>query len=304
MAIDEGSGSKPSVYCTLVTNDAYVIAALVLAKSLRNTKTTHQLTVIVTPDDMSSDSMTRLADAFDAVIPVAAISGISQKNLTMIGRPDLHATLTKLQLWSLTHYSRVLYLDADTLVLQNLDHLFDSLPTSIDFAAAPELGYPDCFNAGLMFLTPDRATHEELLAFAASHESYDGGDQGLLNVFFGDGTRGHPLKEVLSSSSSDNATNEATNGSTRKNGKSSSSRNWFRLSFTYNMEMHKVFRLNIPAALRYRDEHKVLHFIGKDKPWHFPDGKVDVPEDASPYFRFYAEMVGKWWEVRRSLGGS
>ena len=48
-----------------------------------------------------------------------------------------------------------------------------------------------------MFLTPDTQTYEELRMFAQSHESYDRGDQGLLNVFFGDGTMGHPLKRLL-----------------------------------------------------------------------------------------------------------
>src|SRR5262245_9821415 len=68
-------------------------------------------------------------------------------------------------------------------------------------------------------------------------------------------------------------------------------RNWYRLSHTYNMELHKVFRLNIPAVRRYQGEHKVLHFIGKDKPWHCVDGIVEMPEDPSPYLLFYAEMV-------------
>lgn len=48
-----------------------------------------------------------------------------------------------------------------------------------------------------------------------------------------------------------------------------------------------------PAVRRYQDEVKVLHFIGKDKPWHFADGRVDT--DGSAYGHVYAEMVGKWW---------
>ena len=67
------------------------------------------------------------------------------------------------------------------------------------------------------------------------------------------------------------------------------------------MALHKVFRLNIPAVLRHRAEHTVLHFIGRDKPWHFVNGKVEKPEESSPYFEFYTEMVGRWWDVRRSL---
>ena len=220
------------------------------------------------------------------------LSGVGAANLALIGRPDLHATLTKLHFWSLAEYSRVLYLDADTLVLSNVDHLFD-LPDSITFAAAPELGFPDCFNAGVMLITPDERTYADLLDFAKIHESFDGGDQGLLNVFFGDGTYGHPAKEALRENSDANGTKALADGDT--------SRNWYRLSFTYNMEMHKVYRMYISAVQRYKDEHKILHFIGKDKPWHFTDGKVDDEGDTSAYFKFYVDMVGKWWDIRRSL---
>ena len=34
------------------------------------------------------------------------------------------AAFDKLRVWSLTEYDKVLYLDADTLITQNLDHLF------------------------------------------------------------------------------------------------------------------------------------------------------------------------------------
>lgn len=275
---------------------------------MRNSGATHQLTVIFTPETVSTASRARLANVFDIIIPVSPIFGVSTKNLAIIGRPDLHATLTKLQLWSLTQFSRILYLDADTLVLQNLDHLLDGLASSVTFAASPELGFPDCFNAGVMLLTPNQDMYRELCAFAGIHESFDGGDQGLLNVFFGDGTRGHPTQGLQSANGVVNGADDL-NGrrtKTQQNGHYLSNtvnrRNWHRLSFTYNMEMHKVYRFYIPAVLRYAPEHKVLHFIGKEKPWHFPDGRVDVPEDASPYFRFYAEMVGRWWDVRRSVG--
>lgn len=52
-----------------------------------------------------------------------------------------------------------------------------------------------------------------------------------------------------------------------------------------------------PAVRRYQDEVKVLHFIGKDKPWHFADGRIDT--DGSAYGQIYAEMVGKWWSAWR-----
>jgi glycogenin glucosyltransferase len=205
----------------------------------------------------------------------------------MIGRPDLATTLTKLNLWSLDQYERVIFLDADTLVLQNIDHLFD-LPKDITFAASPELGFPDCFNSGFMVLSPSATTYAELTKLAGEIESFDGGDQGLLNVYFGDGTLGHPMQSLVSGSDAEGSKREASHP-------------WYRLSFTYNMEMHKVYRFYIPAVLRYRPQHKVLHFIGKDKPWHFLDGKVERAEDASAYFQFYCEMVEQWWKTKRQL---
>ncbi|KAK2019473.1 family 8 glycosyl transferase [Colletotrichum eremochloae] len=245
---------------------------------------------------MSKESVATLRGLFDHVIPVPAMAALTTTNLNLIGRPDLHATMTKLRLWSLTQFRRVLYLDADTLVLSNLDHVFD-LPESVTFAASPEIGFPDCFNSGVMLLRPDAATYAELTAFATRVDSFDGGDQGLLNVFFGDGTKNHPAMVLMRQQQQQ----QQGGGKGAAEGSNAGERNWFRLSFTYNMEMHRVYRFYIPAALRYKDQHKVLHFIGKDKPWHYKDGKVDTPDDAGAYHHFYADMVGKWWETRRSI---
>ncbi|WYZ38835.1 hypothetical protein EsH8_III_000749 [Colletotrichum jinshuiense] len=290
--------SDDIAYCTLVTNDGYVVAAAVLAESLRKTGTSIPRCVLVTPETMSKESVGKLQDAFDQVIPVSTMTGLSTANLDIIGRPDLHATMTKVQLWSLTRFRRVLYLDADTLVLSNLDHLF-GLPEAVYFAASPEIGFPDCFNSGVMLLRPDAATHAELARFAAQTDSFDGGDQGLLNVFFGDGTRNHPSRLLLGKPRDAGGPADGTAA-----GAGGAERNWFRLSFTYNMEMHKVYRFYIPAAMRYKDDHKVLHFIGKDKPWHFDEGRVEVPADGGAYQQFYADMVGKWWDTRRSIAAA
>ncbi len=51
---------------------------------------------------------------------------------------------TKLHVWNLVEFEKVVYIDADALVLQNVDELF-SRP---GFAAAPDVFPPDKFNAG------------------------------------------------------------------------------------------------------------------------------------------------------------
>lgn len=163
------------------------------------------------------------------------------------------------------------------------DHLFD-LDASIELAASPELGFPDCFNSGVLVLRPSAAVFAQLTARAAVEASFDGGDQGLLNAFFGDGTRGHPSRRALLGSPPSVAVAAADDDDRRseyeegegeeirsplrpaaKDRRSDSGvglaettmavamamttaavagsavgRDWFRLSFTYNMEMHRV----------------------------------------------------------------
>ncbi|KAF4965393.1 hypothetical protein FSARC_6807 [Fusarium sarcochroum] len=275
-------------YFTLLTNDEYVTAALVLAQSLKNTKTPLPLCVLIVESEISNSSKTLLHRTFDQVIPIERISNIGNDNLKAIGRPDLQDTLTKLQVWSQTQFDRVLFLDADTLVLSNLDHLFES-PSSIELAASPDLGFSDCFNSGVMLLKPSSSTYSELRQFASETASFDGGDQGLLNIFFGDGAVHHP-----SSNFKDAQHAFGQHGVTQE-------KNWYRLSCTYNLAMHQVYRLYIPATLRYVKEHKVLHFIGKVKPWHFSKGVVPLTDDAPAYEQFYAAMVKRWWDVRHSI---
>lgn len=257
---------------------------MVLAKSLERSITNIPLCVLVFADAISTKSRHDLGKTFDQVIDIDKIQGIGAENLKTIGRPDLKDTLAKLHLWAQTQYEKILFLDADTLVLSNLDHLFDiELTSSFELAASPEVGFSDCFNSGLMLLRPSATTFSDLMHLASTVASFDGGDQGLLNIYFGDGTRNHPCKNIPS-------------------GKENiSQRNWHRLSVTYNLALHSVYRLYISAALRYSDEHKVLHFIGKQKPWHFDEGFVPLADDMSPYEQFYAKMVSKWWDTRHSL---
>jgi glycogenin glucosyltransferase len=91
--------------------------------------------------------------------------------------------LTKLHVFRLIEYAKVLFLDADVLPLRPLSHLL-ALP--FDFCAVPDVGWPDIFNSGVMALTPSDGAFEELRALLKSRGSWDGGDQGLLNEWRGD----------------------------------------------------------------------------------------------------------------------
>ncbi|KAK2082348.1 hypothetical protein P7K49_039806 [Saguinus oedipus] len=57
-----------------------------------------------------------LSKVFDEMIEVNLIDSADYIHLAFLKRPELGVTLTKLHCWTLTHYSKCVFLDADTLV--------------------------------------------------------------------------------------------------------------------------------------------------------------------------------------------
>lgn len=142
-----------------------------------------------------------------------------------MNRPDLISTFTKIALWRQTQFERLVYLDADVVALRAPDELFD---IAASFAAAPDVGWPDCFNSGVLALKPDLGTYYALLALAERGSSFDGADQGLLNTHF---------------------------------------QNWHRLSFGYNCTPSGHYQY-VPAYRYFQSSISMVHFIGNEKPWN------------------------------------
>lgn len=57
-----------------------------------------------------------LRSVFDEVIEVDALDSADSVHLALMQRPELGVTFTKLHCWTLTHYSKCVFMDADTLV--------------------------------------------------------------------------------------------------------------------------------------------------------------------------------------------
>ncbi|KAF8319962.1 family 8 glycosyltransferase [Clavulina sp. PMI_390] len=178
-------------FATLVTSDEYAKGALVVAAALRELHPSppaapevHFETVcIVTPETVDVSTIRALRKAFDTVIGVEVIDGDQRDGLALLGRPDLHSVLTKLHVFRLTQYSKVIFLDADVLPVRPLSHLF-TLPH--EFSAVPDVGWPDIFNSGFMVLTPGEDKFEQIRELVKTTGSWDGGDQGVLNEWRGE----------------------------------------------------------------------------------------------------------------------
>src|SRR5258708_32084772 len=87
------------------------------------------------------------------------------------GRPDLALVLTKLHVFRLTQFDKIIFLDADVLPVRPLSHLF-ALPHS--FSAVPDVGWPDIFNSGVMVLEPGEDKFQQLMGLVRSNGSWDG----------------------------------------------------------------------------------------------------------------------------------
>ncbi|KAH6566837.1 hypothetical protein BASA60_009326 [Batrachochytrium salamandrivorans] len=262
--------SSAFAYVTLLTSESYLPGALVLGSSLRQTNTKHALVVLVTPEQINDSCIHALQGVFDKVVSVPALHTNSPDNLLLLGRPDLFATFTKLHLWNpaVLSYERIVFLDADTLVLHNVDHLFNYVAdVSTVFAAAPDVGWPDCFNSGVFVTKPSVALYDSLVEYANTHTSFDGGDQGLLNTFF-------------STWSCESLTNPRT----------------ARLPFTFNVTP-SAFYSYLPAFKHYAENISIVHFIGEAKPWkmlRFYDGSLMLSGEISDGVR---KLMDSWWSV-------
>ncbi len=119
-----------------------------------------------------SDSHTRgrLSGLWDELTLIEELDSGDAERLALLTRPELGVTFSKIHAWRLTQYHKCVFLDADTLVLQNVDELFDRE----ELSAAPDIGWPDCFNSGVFVFEPSMETYGQLLALALQVGSFDG----------------------------------------------------------------------------------------------------------------------------------
>ena len=64
-------------------------------------------------------------DVFDHVVVVDELDSKDPARLQLLNRPELGPTFTKIHVFNMVEYQQVVFLDADTLVLQNVDDLFE-----------------------------------------------------------------------------------------------------------------------------------------------------------------------------------
>lgn len=216
-------------WVTLLTQPDYLTGVRALQASLQATGTQYPLVVMVT-SNIDAGARQQLEQAGCLLRDVAPLRPNPQLK-ERYANARFSEVWTKLAAWTLTAFERVVFLDADMLVIQNMDELFD-LPLAAGSLAACHAcrcnpnkiaSYPadwvpeNCFyswchgvdhveqpdkvdnylNGGFLLLTPDRTVFDAMLAQLAALDDlsmYLFAEQDFLNQFWRD--RWQPLPYI------------------------------------------------------------------------------------------------------------
>ncbi len=187
-------------YVTLVTNADYALGALALARSLAMTNAAWPLTVLAVRDAPGLDALEAAGCRIVQADPLPLSHDFRQRHsrqsqharapFTKGNKPVFHDPLdnfAKLRLWQLEEFDRVVFLDADAIVIHNIDRLF-GYP---EFAAAPNL-YESLadfhrLNSGVFVAKPSRRTFDAMLQALDQPDAFwPRTDQTFLQTYFPD----------------------------------------------------------------------------------------------------------------------
>ena len=194
------SDSASFAYTTLVTNEDYLLGAKALARSLRAVKTDYPLRVMATRADLALDELESLGCEIKLVDQLPLSDGFRARHSRKAqhaaapfdkgNKPTFHDPLDnfcKLRLWEFDDLASTVFIDADAIVVKDIEKVF----LYPEFSAAPNL-YESLvdmhrLNSGVFVAQPSKKTFETML-----HELDKGEvfwrrtDQTFLETYFPD----------------------------------------------------------------------------------------------------------------------
>ncbi|KAL3749947.1 hypothetical protein ACJRO7_010991 [Eucalyptus globulus] len=272
--------NQPSyAYVTfLAGNGDYVKGVVGLAKGLRKAESKYPLVVAILPD-VPVDHRKILVDQGCIVREIEPV--YPPENQTQFAMAYYVINYSKLRIWEFVEYDKMIYLDGDIQVFDNIDHLFD-LPNSFFYAVMDcfcektwshtpqyEIGYcqqcpdkvqwPDhvgpkpslYFNAGMFVYEPNLYTYHDMLETLKITPPTPFAEQDFLNMYFKDIYK--PIPNV------------------------------------YNLVLAMLWRHPENVEL---DKVKVVHYCAAgSKPWRYTGEEQHMDRDDIKM------LVKNWWDI-------
>ncbi|KAL3728450.1 hypothetical protein ACJRO7_033091 [Eucalyptus globulus] len=207
------AGARSCAYVTFLAGDGdYVKGVIGLAKGLRKAQSENPLVVAMLPD-VPAEHRRMLTEQGCVVREIEPVHP-PENHRTEYAMPHYVINYSKLRIWEFVEYSKMIYLDGDIQVFDNIDHLFD-LPDGNFYAVMDcfcektwshtpqnKLGYcqqnlnkvrwpedlgpkpPLYFNAGMFVFEPNLNTCHDLLETVKITPPTPFAEQDFLNMYF------------------------------------------------------------------------------------------------------------------------
>ncbi|CAH8327543.1 unnamed protein product [Eruca vesicaria subsp. sativa] len=167
------ASAKREAYATILHSaNFYVCGAITAAQSIRMAGSTRDLVILV-DDSITEHHRSGLAAAGWKIYSIQRI-----RNPKAEAEAYNEWNYSKFRLWQLTEYDKIIFIDADMLILRNIDFLFEMPEISATGNNAT------LFNSGVMVVEPSNSTFQLLMDHINEIVSYNGGDQGYLNEVY------------------------------------------------------------------------------------------------------------------------
>ncbi|XP_057550157.1 inositol phosphorylceramide glucuronosyltransferase 1 [Amaranthus tricolor] len=251
--------STEDAYVTLLYGDEFVLGVRVLGKSIRDTGSKKDMVVLVS--DGVSDYAKTLLEADGWIIEKISLL----ENPNRIRPTRFWGVYTKLKIFNMTNYRKVVYLDADTIVIKSIEDLFKCGK----FCA--NLKHSERLNSGVLVVEPSRTLFNDMLRKVSTLPSYTGGDQGFLNSYYGGFADAHLFNPNLSSEEL----------------KSRPTPEMERLSTLYNADVG-LYMLANKWMVDEKELHVIHYTLGPLKPWDW-------------YTAWLVKPVDLWQDIRLTI---
>ncbi|KAE8702681.1 Galactinol synthase 2 [Hibiscus syriacus] len=262
----------------LAGNGDYVKGVLGLAKGLRKVKSKYPLVVAHLPD-VPEDHRKILVDQGCILMEIEPV--YPPEYQTQFAMAYYVINYSKLRIWEFVEYSKMIYLDGDIQVFDNIDHLFD-MENGYFYAVMDcfcektwshtpqyKIGYcqqcpnkvqwptwvgpkpPLYFNAGMFVYEPSLSVYEDLLTTLKVTPPTPFAEQDYLNMFFRDIYR--PIPPI------------------------------------YNLVLAMLWRHPENVEL---EKAKVVHYCAAgSKPWRYTGKEQNMDREDIKM------LVAKWWDI-------
>ncbi|CAL0300143.1 unnamed protein product [Lupinus luteus] len=279
LSVKVAQGSLGRAFVTfLAGNGDYWKGVVGLAKGLRKVNSAYPLVVAMLPDvpEEHREILINQGCVLREIVPV-----YPPENQTQFAMAYYVINYSKLRIWEFVEYTKMIYLDGDIQVFENIDHLFD-MPDNYFYAVKDcfcepswkhtkqyQIGYcqqcpdkvhwpsdfgpkpPLYFNAGFFVYEPNLDTYHDLLQTLLTTTPTSFAEQDYLNMYFKDKYK--PIPNI------------------------------------YNLVLAMLWRHPENVEL---DKVKVVHYCAfGSKPWRYTGKEENMQREDIKM------LVKKWWDI-------